>query len=218
MKKEDKDARRAYGVTDQGKRKPSVTEILNNLGWKTNGLIHWAYRLGREGKSLNERDNAAAKGSATHELALDGAASERTSPEMAEEVRPNADRITEFIASQPWEIIEREHKMICSEFGGTADLIVKHKETGAVMIVDLKTGRGVYDEVICQLAGYAFLYNRERPSTEWAHEGAVIHAYPGKPVALYHVNANSLYWGGTVFKACLAIETARSNLKIGKPA
>jgi hypothetical protein len=41
--------KRNYGKGKDGKKLPSVTEILGNLGWKYQVLIHWANKVGRQG-------------------------------------------------------------------------------------------------------------------------------------------------------------------------
>lgn len=52
-----------------GVRLPGVTTVINNLGWKSDGLIHWAYKLGQDGKDLNQaRQGAADIGTVAHNL------------------------------------------------------------------------------------------------------------------------------------------------------
>jgi hypothetical protein len=60
---------RTYQLPD-GSEVPSVTTILQHLGWKSFGLMHWAHKLGREGKSLKgEREAVCNAGSLAHEFA-----------------------------------------------------------------------------------------------------------------------------------------------------
>ncbi|KKL19997.1 hypothetical protein LCGC14_2459870 [marine sediment metagenome] len=54
-------------LNKEGKRIPGNTTILQNLGWKTPGLMHWAWSLGMEGKNYREvRDEAAGTGTFIH--------------------------------------------------------------------------------------------------------------------------------------------------------
>ena len=54
-------------LNKEGKRIPGNTTILQNLGWKTPGLMHWAWALGMEGKNYREvRDEAAGTGTFIH--------------------------------------------------------------------------------------------------------------------------------------------------------
>ena len=48
-----------------GKSLSGVTTILGNLGWNSGALIGWAYKRGKEGKSLRDQE-ALDVGSITH--------------------------------------------------------------------------------------------------------------------------------------------------------
>ncbi|OQB09051.1 MAG: hypothetical protein BWY21_00956 [Parcubacteria group bacterium ADurb.Bin216] len=50
-----------------GKRVPSVTTVIGNLGWSSKALMHWAWKLGMESKDYREvRDIACDTGSYVH--------------------------------------------------------------------------------------------------------------------------------------------------------
>src|SRR5512139_2903279 len=122
-------ARRHY--EHNGKRLQGVTSILSaHLGWKTNALIGWAHKLGREGRSLGERDDAAALGSCVHAMV---AAELGGEPVDASEWRaehmtagqPNAARVLDLIREMGWSILAVEVAISAETFGGTIDLVVR---------------------------------------------------------------------------------------------
>lgn len=211
-----KKLKRQYGVDAQGNKIPSVTEIIGeNLGWSKSALMGWAYKLGREKRSMGERDVAAAKGSAVHDIV-----SERLGGEVAlmdaslrEECEPNASRVFDAIMECDWEILHTELLMRCETFGGTCDLIARGAN-GTTGIVDIKTGKGVYDEVVIQLAAYSGLYETVRDTGKvlpitW---GAVVHAPFGGVITVKQYTLPQLLAGGEIFAALLRIHTMRDAL------
>lgn len=198
-----------------GEKVPGVTTVIgDSLGWKTHSLIQWAHRLGKEGRSLSERDQAADKGTATHALVArmlghdDG--TELDDDEIREHT-PNADRIVEAIRSR-WEVLHVEFAIVSERYAGTIDLVCKDKD-GHVGIVDLKTGNGVYDEVCVQLAAYINLLGGGNVGAiaGWA---SIIHAHPGLPLEVIDVPSDSLNAAREVFGDCLSIYEAKKRVKV----
>jgi len=160
--------KRNYGKGKDGRKLPSVTEILGNLGWKYQVLIHWANKVGRQGLTVREASGDAAKvGNIAHdriEAWVLGKVFERTN-----EPQDLWDRSTmAFESFKDWwhtenmsgriEVIETECLMSDVEagFGGTADLICLLD--GVPAVLDYKTGSGIYPEVAVQLEAYADLW------------------------------------------------------------
>lgn len=206
--------RRAY-LNSAGKKVPGVTTVMGEgLGWSKNGLIAWAHKLGKEGRSLSERDKAADKGTATHALTWrilghdDGT---ELDDDDVREHEPNARRVADVILSR-WTIVHVELAIVTDTYAGTIDLIVRD-EQGRVGVVDLKTGKGVYDEVAVQLGAYADLYHRQHGVIDFA---AVIHAHPGEPLAVIDVDAETLEHGGEVFDHLLEVYRLKRKIKVGR--
>lgn len=203
-----KKKRRDYGG------KPSVTTVIGDtLGWSKNALIGWAYKLGKEGRSLRERDDAAALGSAVHALvARHYGADEDVDEAWFQQAQPNAERVIAWI-DERYDVIECERAMIGERYAGTLDLVLSTKIGGAVVIADLKTGKGVYDEVAIQLGAYADLAD-EIDGKETPRRGLVIHACAGEPIAPYVVTPDALELGSEAFQRLLWIYTRQARIGV----
>lgn len=209
-----KKARRDYGG------KPSVTTVIGStLGWSKDALIGWAHKLGREGRSLRERDDAAALGSAVHALVARHYGAEEdvddTVAALIDQARPNAERVIAWI-DERYAVIECERQMIGSDYAGTLDLVLRDKERGDLVIADLKTGRGVYDEVAIQLGAYAALLDElDLPEGElrgWL--GLVISAHAGEEIKGYEVTAEAIDLGAEAFQRLLWIYTRKKQIGV----
>ena len=144
-----KKARRDYRTKD-GVKLPGVTTVIGEtLGWGKQALIGWAYKLGKEGRSLRERDDAADLGTLTHEIAgalLGGEAvdTERWTPEQIEKATPNGERVAAHILDR-YEVLHVELPIVGARCGGTLDYVLRARSDGALVLGDLKTGKGVYE-------------------------------------------------------------------------
>ncbi len=165
--------------TWNGKRFPSVTTIRRMAGipW---GIHHWtvnqvinrvlddfssiAVRLGsglpeqvqlvkhslREA-ATEERDKAAARGTAVHEAAAAGKALTEVGPDIAPHLRQYLD----WQERSGVEILASEFQVWNPSVGyaGTCDLLGRFPD-GSIWVIDLKTGKGVYGEHALQLMAY----------------------------------------------------------------
>lgn len=167
-----------------GKKLPSVTEILNNLGWKYQVLIHWANKVGRQGLTMREASGDAAKvGNIAHDRIegfLLGKPFERTLEPL-----DLWDRSTLSLESfRDWwhtenmwgrvQLIETECLMVDQElgYGGTADLICLLD--GVPAVLDYKTGSGIYPEVSIQMEAYAILWETVGHTHQQLADGTAI--------------------------------------------
>jgi Holliday junction resolvase-like predicted endonuclease len=204
--------RRFYENDTTRARLKGVTTIMGaHLGWKTNALIGWAHKLGKEGRSLGERDDAAALGSCTHaivEAALTGAAFDHGEfpAELVAKAGPNAERVVAAIKEKGWEVIACEVAISAESFGGTIDLVVRDGDR--ILLADLKTGRVVVPEHAVQMGGYAWLWriHAAHHSLPIATEAVIIHAPPGEPLRFIPVSPASLVAGEQIFRHLLSIE------------
>lgn len=152
-----------------GTRVPSVTTICKLID-KPEGLIHWAWKCGTEGKDYrNVRDEAATAGHVAHgmvEAAIKGS-SFVLDPALDEQIVANAKR--SFASFQSWMEstrfqLERTEVSLVSErhqFGGRLDCIALVMSEGKPerCIVDWKTSSGVYASYVVQVSAYRGAWN-----------------------------------------------------------
>lgn len=151
--------RQGYYV--DGVKVPGVTTVLGRFK-ESGGLIHWAWKLGTEGKDYKQvRDDAADAGTLAHEIidtyinggtvTLDG------DSDLVKQA------LSAFQAYQNWEKstgikidwTERQLVSKVHKFGGTPDAFgtLDNKP----ILLDWKTSNSVYSDYLLQLAAYALL-------------------------------------------------------------
>lgn len=157
-----------------GKRKekiPAVTTILGSVGWKTEGLKHWAHSLGEQGIDMRDSlDTEATVGSLAH-LAISADVNGRAfdldalhlEDTQKARVRKALSAWKEWKANTRVEFIASEKPLISAafNFGGTLDGGVA-TANGKIAIIDFKTGK-VYAEALLQVAAYSMLWTENNP-------------------------------------------------------
>lgn len=141
-----------------GKRLPGTTTITGILGKPA--LIHWAWDLGIKGIDYKKfRDDKADIGSLAHYLIMCHLKKETpdTSDYTANQISQAENALLSFWEwekSHPMEPVVIEEPMTSEQYryGGTADLVCKMN--GELCLVDFKTGKGIYPEMLYQLAAY----------------------------------------------------------------
>lgn len=196
--------------------KPSVTTVIGQtLGWSKDALIGWAYKLGKEGRSLRERDDAALLGQAVHHLAGQafGApeSGETFTDSVIEAAKPNAERVIGWIGER-YEVVECERAIIGERYAGTLDYVLRCRQDGRLVVADLKTGKGVYDEVSIQLGAYDAL--RLYAGDGQCDRGLVIHAAAGESIEGYALTREQISAGADAFFHLLDVYQARSILRV----
>lgn len=171
-----------HGYYVDGVRVPGVTTIIGRFK-DAGGLLHWAWKQGKEGKDFREtRDKAGDVGTAAHkliELHISGEYSQQArlsvlapfSEEDAAAIQ-NA-----FAAYMSWadqtgiEILDQERQMISMLFryGGTPDALGRVGDK--LLLGDWKTSGGIYPDYLIQLAAYRQLYHE---NTNYRIDGAFL--------------------------------------------
>lgn len=161
---------------DGATRLPGVTTVINNLGWSKDGLIHWAWKLGKEGKDLNKaRQGAADIGTLAHVLIEahihgDEIAFARALHDAPEEHRAPAKEA--FGAAERWlrqsrgTIVMTEAWAVDQEYqAGFCIDALRIEEEGTLALLDWKAANGTYADHVIQLSAYTHFV--ERKLTEW---------------------------------------------------
>jgi len=145
-----------------GKRVPGVTTVLGILDKPA--LLAWANRMGLEGKDINAvRDAAADIGTIAHariEAHLRGMDFDETglSTEALDKSATSFLRFLEWWDRSNLSVEATEVQMVSElwQVGGTADIVALRGDRR--ILVDIKTGKGIYREHRMQVAAYARMY------------------------------------------------------------
>jgi hypothetical protein len=178
-------ARPKKGYYIDGVRVPGVTTILSRFK-ESGGLIHWAWKLGIDGKDYRaERDAAADAGTIAHALVEQYIHDEKptvpagTDKEVAKKARRAFKSYLEWEKRTQLEILEDKTFGRCTEVsltskslmvGGTIDAIGVIE--GRVCLLDWKSSNGVYCDYILQLAAYVEIWNENNPGSRISNGGA----------------------------------------------
>jgi hypothetical protein len=157
-----------YFVQD-GTKVPSVTTIISRFK-ESGGLIHWAWKLGTEGKDYRkERDDAANAGTLAHAMVEEWFKGE--SPERVldgvEDGTANKARLA-YLSFKEWagqtqlKITHSELPLVSEKyrFGGTLDCMLVNSKRS---LGDIKTSSSIYHDYLMQLAAYGILWDENYP-------------------------------------------------------
>ena len=154
--------------TKDGTRVPSVTTILSRFK-ESGGLIHWAWKLGMEGKDYREvRDQAADAGTLAHEAVekwIHDPLADIAFDLENEVQRKAAGSFQAFIewSKQTNLRVEQTELPLISEkhrFGGTFDAILVQNKRA---VGDWKSSNAIYPEYLVQVAAYGKLWEENYP-------------------------------------------------------
>ncbi len=144
-----------------GKRVCSSTTYTKELGWGTDALIRWANNLGLEGVDSNNLVGEAARaGTLAHLMVTENRlqkkkintdAYSKIEIDMALKAMESYDNwASKHIIKPIW--IEEPKTSELWPYGGTLDIYAEID--GLLVLLDLKTGKGVYAEHYIQVASY----------------------------------------------------------------
>ena len=200
-----------YFTSDNVQVKSVTTLIGQHLGWNKQMLIAWSRIQGLKGKDANKvRDEAGEIGTLAHKYCEAYIKKEKvdTSDYSENQIKK---AIVAYDAFREWdsqvkpEYVESEIKLVSDKYktGGTCDLILKIKNK--LVIADLKTSKGLYDEFIIQLGAYRKLY--EMQTGNKINGGLLLRLdKEGKGFEQHQIPLKKLNWGWKVFQLCLKLE------------
>jgi hypothetical protein len=208
-----------YKAND-GKRVPSVTTVLKELGWSSGGLMWWAHKIGLQGIELNDaRTKAADAGTVAHEMAScditgkdPASALVGVDPEVAQTASAS------FASYQSWrrmsrlELVASEVAMISEKYrvGGTLDAIAMFD--GGAGILDFKSSKDLYPDAIVQVAAYWKLWEEANPDLPLSH----FHVFRWSPEGGFNhhsLSRSQVDAGWEVFQHARAIYDLKKKVK-----
>ena len=210
-------AHQKYPLKD-GTEVPGASTIAK-IGEDSNGLIHWAWKLGTEGKDYRKvRDQAADIGTVAHfmiECFL-----HNHEPDLSEFSPADVEKATmAFKNFRKWwdeeglTVIEPEVQLVSEEwlFGGTIDAPSRDRD-GKIVLLDWKTSKMIVGAHKIQLAGYEQLWNENRPKMK-VQRRAIVRIGKESPddFEVAWIFSAEPFW--EVFKARLALHYAQLRLK-----
>lgn len=153
-----------YKTADK-KRVPGTTTITGQLAKPA--LVHWAWSLGCKGIDYKRFvDDKASIGTLAHAMVLSHLVG--TEPCLKDYSQAQIDQAENCLLSYyEWEkgkvieVIVAEEPLVSEayRYGGTPDLVAL--VDGVPTLIDLKTGKGIYDEYALQLAAYEQLVTED---------------------------------------------------------
>ena len=198
--------------TAEGVAVPGVTTVLGATIPKP-ALLAWAYNCGVKGEDFCKvKDKAADVGTIAHwliELHLKGLEPD-TSNFAPADLSKAENAVIKFMSwwdTGKFEFVSSEIQLVSTEgYGGTLDIMAK--QNGELILIDLKTSKGIYDEYWFQLSAYANLYCENYPFEELKR---FIICRIGKEESdsdFEIQEKQNLNWELDVFRKCLALYKA----------
>ena len=201
-----------------GKRVPGTTTITGSLGWSKHVLINWANRMGLQGIDTTKYvDDKADIGTLAHKMVTDFLQGKKTdtddySKNQIAAADNSALSYFEWARGKKIKPILIEQPLVSESYlyGGMMDIYAL--VDGLPELIDLKTGSGIYPEMLIQVGAYRQLLvenghpvdsvrilNIPRTGDE---------SFVEKKVSIKHCLTA---WA--IFKNCLNIYQLRKNLK-----
>lgn len=161
---------------------PGVTTVVSRVK-ESGALIGWAWKQGKAGKSLDEsRDKACSIGKIAHSMVeadihgREWVADEADIPSMIEQARKALDMWKRWKAQVRFRPLLTEMPLVDEEwrYGGTPDGVAMVGDE--VVLFDLKSSNGIYQDHLLQLGGYLPLIHahRDRLDVPFCHGAMVI--------------------------------------------
>lgn len=165
-----------YHLSD-GTKVPGGSTICK-IGDDAGALLHWAWKLGIEGKDYRkERDKAADIGTIAHfliECFLNNQVADLSDygQEDIDKALMCYNKFIDWWDGQELEKVATEIQLVneAYRYGGTIDLIARNQK-GEHILIDFKTSKRISDSYWRQCAGYAQLWNSNQPIAEYEAMG-----------------------------------------------
>lgn len=213
-----KEMKHKYELAD-GTPIPGVTTVTRLLDKPQ--LIHWAWQCGVDGRDyLMLRDEAATIGSAAHALIhawVRGKAVDPSdiTPNQLSQAHNCLNSFKDWWQQNKLILIASEISLVSEawRYGGTPDLVVEWD--GNIVLVDIKSGSRIYDEMLIQLASYNRLWDIHNPGKKKIDKCCLLRLNrDGSGLEQYLYNKlDDRYW--QMFLSLLNIYNLQRELKYG---
>jgi len=139
---------------------------ISKLGDSVEGLIYWAWDLGRQGKDYRKVSKEACDvGTLAHfmiEAYLNSFVCDLSDyeQELIDKALVSYAKFTDWWETQDLQVVATEIQLVNEEYryGGTIDLVAKNSK-GDHVLLDFKTSKKISESYWRQVAGYASLWN-----------------------------------------------------------
>jgi len=200
----------AYKNND-GQRLGGVTTIINSVLAKP-ALIHWAWDLGTKGIDYRKfRDDKADIGSLAHYLILCYLKNEKPNTDdytvnQIDQAENSMLSFLEWEKNHPLKPIFIEKSLVSNRygFGGTFDIFAEI--IGENCLIDVKTGKRIYDEYLYQLGAYKLLLEEDNNKVDSAR---ILNIPRTEDESFEDKKVGSLEKEKEIFLHCLAIYNLR---------
>ena len=156
-------------VNQAGRRVPGVTTVIGNIGWNRNALMYWAWNQGIEGKNFRDSSaDAADAGTLGHHMIECEIKGDR--PDVTGYTTGQIEKAEScYLNFLQWQEMVKlkvhitEVHLVSEKYqcGGTPDAIAFI--SGKLSLLDFKTGKGVYEDQLLQLAAYREFWTELHP-------------------------------------------------------
>ena len=166
------DDARWYRVGSNNVWKPSITTVLSSVVNKGIGFETWLGNQPSYKIACQERDDAAARGTAVHKACedyLNGMRIDGTDSQWGDEFNKRMMSFEAWVKETKPEIVALEYRMYHPDvpFSGTCDIIADIPKKG-LSIIDIKTGQPNESHIL-QLTAYKMLWDALFPDTPILH-------------------------------------------------
>lgn len=218
-------------------RIPSCTTIINkNLGWNKEALVAWTRKLALSGIDPRRvKEEAGEIGTLTHKMIehhIYGAKLDvsKYSFDAIAEATNGLRSYKEWEQEFAVEYLESELKILSEslQWGGTADgiitigreMVINNTSfpSGSILLLDFKTGKGLYPEHIIQVSAYK---NGIEETTSYKLDGIIIvHIHKGdliegqKRIETIPIEQSKIELGWKVFKTIRTLHGLSNELSI----
>lgn len=155
-------------VAADGQKIPGTTTVIGRFK-ESGGLIHWAWKLGTEGKNYREvSGDAASAGTIAHDMVecfirkKEFVAPPGTTEDVMGKASVAFGAFLEWADTTKLETVETETRMVSEKYryGGTLDAMLIR---GKLSLGDWKTSNSLYSDYLIQLAAYKNLWEENHP-------------------------------------------------------
>ncbi len=195
--------------TRDGTGAPGTGKVLDNLGWNTDPLKWWAWKRGKEGIRLDAPSEEKNIGRLAHDIIEKQLRDELGPEEYGDEENPAVLRSVQGFNT--WkrnyrvEVTEVETILVSEEHRFSCRLDIVARVEGQRTIIDIKTGKGIYDEHWMQLAAHLRAWDENFPDDIVLGGTHVINLHKLTGGFNHAWRPGNLDWEWQVFKQCLAL-------------